>query len=320
MYNSKMIKPLKIGDLQTVNNIFFAPLAGLSDMTYRNLMKRHGAGLVYTEMVSAAGLARQDKKTAKYLEFRQEERPIAVQLFGSKPEEFSRSVEVLREYDFDLIDINMGCPVRKVVQSGSGSALMKDIDLAGKIIKATVAASKLPVTVKFRSGWDKETLNYLELGRICQEEGAAAVCLHPRTRSQQFSGHADWQHIKELKAELKIPVIGNGDIDSLNKAEKMFADTECDAVMIGRGAVGNPWLFEAIIKDQAIIPDKKERISMYLEHTKLFSERSDNELKAIREMRKFAVKYFKGFPGAAELRKKVNSIESYEELVSLFKT
>ncbi|PIP34635.1 tRNA dihydrouridine synthase DusB [bacterium (Candidatus Torokbacteria) CG_4_10_14_0_2_um_filter_35_8] len=314
------IHPTKIGNVIIKNNVFFAPMAGISDMTYRRLMKRYGTGLTYTEMISTAGLSRNSKKTKQYLKFTKEEKPISVQLFGNNPEEFSQSVKILKNYNFDIIDINMGCPVRKVIGNESGSALMKNLDPARKIIRETVNASSIPVTVKFRSGWDERSINYLELGKICEEEKVAGICLHPRTRAQKFSGKANWKHIAELKKQVKIPVIGNGDIRTLSDAKKMFKETKCDAIMIGRGAMGNPWLIKSIVKNKEIIPTPKEKIKMYLEHVKIYIEdRKDIQDAAlsIREMRKFAAKYLSGFPGASKLRQGVNEIESLKELEKL---
>ena len=309
---------MKIGTLKLKNNIFAAPLAGISDLVYRELAVEHGAGLVYSEMVSAAGLSRQDRKTLRYIQLRKDQ-PAAIQIFGNKPEEFARAVDFLAEHTkLDCLDINMGCPVRKVVNSGSGSALMKNLDLAQEIIEITVAKSPVPVTVKFRSGWDSQNLNFLELGKIAERSGAAAVILHPRTRTQAYTGKADWSKIRELKQAVKIPVIASGDVKSRQDFLNIQAQTGCDAVMIGRAAIGNPWLFASITQGKDIVPSAVERIAMYLEHTRrLLDYKPGHEAKTISEMRKFAARYVNGFSGARELRQEINTIKNYAGLEKL---
>lgn len=314
------MKKLTIGNLKLKNNLVLAPLAGFTDSVCRQIMVEHGAGLVYTEMVSAAGLSRGDKKTKELLHFSKSEKPIGIQLFGNKPAEFAASAKyICNETDFDLIDINMGCPMRKVTNNGSGSGLMKTLSLAAEIISAVVGNSTLPVTVKFRSGWSETELNYLELGRIAELEGAAAVCLHPRTRAQCYSGHAKWAHIKNLAAELKIPVVGSGDVKTLDDYKRMLTETSCAGVMIGRGAIGNPWLFQNIIENKTSEPSKQTRIAMYLDHTRraLAAPTHKTPVKTIHEMRKVAARYLTGFSGAAQLRAEINRINSYEELKKL---
>lgn len=309
---------MQIGNLTLHNNCFAAPLAGISDLVYREIAVEYGAGLVYTEMVSAAGLSRQDKKTLRYIQIRKD-RPIAVQIFGNKPEEFAKSVDFLAEHmQMACIDINMGCPVRKVVSSGSGSALMKDLDLARELIEITAAKSPVPVTVKFRLGWDSQNLNFIELGKIAERSGAAAVTLHARTRAQAYAGKADWSKIRELKQAVKIPVIASGDVKCRQDFLTIQEQTGCDAVMIGRAAIGNPWLFSSIMQDKDIIPAPTERVAMYLEHTRrLLEYKSANEAKTIAEMRKFAARYINGFSGARELRQEINTIKKYAELEKL---
>jgi nifR3 family TIM-barrel protein len=312
---------LTIGNLKLKNDLVLAPLAGFTDSVCRQIMVEHGAGLVFTEMVSAAGLSRGDKKTKELLYFVKKEKPSGIQLFGNKPVEFAAAAKyICNETDFDLIDINMGCPMRKVTNNGSGAGLMRTLPLAAEIINAVVSNSTLPVTVKFRSGWSATDLNYQELGRIAELEGAAAVCLHPRTRAQCYSGHADWQHIKDLAAALKIPVIGSGDVKTLEDHKRMLNTTKCAGVMIGRGAIGNPWLMQSIIADKVIEPAKQERIEMYLDHTrralKFYSHKT--AAKTISEMRKMAARYLTGFSGAAQLRAEVNRIAKFEELQNLF--
>ncbi len=316
----ELIKPLRIGNLKLKNNLLTAPLAGISENVFRQLMLEHGAGLVYSEMISAAALYRRDKKTFKMLRTTEQERPLAVQLFGNKPEEFSAAAKIVTaEVPADIIDINMGCPVKKVVSSGSGSALMKDLPLAKEIIRAVISATSLPVTVKFRLGWAAESSNFLELGKICQEEGAAAVILHPRTRAQFFLGRADWSKITVLKNALQIPVIGNGDIHSLKDANTVLSETGCDGIMLGRGLMGNPWLLDSILAQQELSITSAEKIRMYLAHTKRYLAFYPEvaPVKVLCEMRKFAHRYINGFPGAAELRRQINVIKEVNELEEL---
>ncbi|GBR74131.1 tRNA-dihydrouridine synthase B [Candidatus Termititenax aidoneus] len=306
----------KLGNLTLRGKTLAAPLAGISDLVYREICLEHGAGLTYTEMISTAGLARQNRKTLGYLATRRD-RPAGVQLFGKNPEEFARAVDFLAENtDFACIDINMGCPVRKVVSSGSGAALMQNLPLAREIIEITAAKSPAPVTVKFRLGWDARNLNFLELGKIAEQAGAAAVTLHARTRQQAYTGQADWSKIKELAAAVRIPVIGNGDVKNRADAGALLAQTGCAAAMIGRAAIGNPWIFET----EDIEPSPQQRAAMYLEHTRrLLQYKPDNEHKTIAEMRKFAARYINGFTGAAELRRKINVISGYAALEKLLR-
>lgn len=313
-----MICPMKIGSVELKNNIFTAPLAGISDRVFCQQMLRYGAGLVYSEMIATAGLSRASKKTVALTDF-SDTQPIALQLFGNKPEEFAKAAKYIDEHDrADIIDINMGCPVKKVTQPGSGSALMRDLSLAKEIIVATVKNTKKPVTVKFRLGWESTKINFLELGKICEGEGVAALCLHPRTRAQSFTGQADWSKIAELKRTVKIPVIGNGDIKTRADVKKMFAETGCDAVMLGRAVMGNPWLIRSILEDKDIVPTLKESIDEYLWHVQAMIELRGlaREKFALCEMRKFAHRYLHGFPGVAHLRQEINKIESYALLNS----
>jgi nifR3 family TIM-barrel protein len=308
---------MKIGSITLKNNVCVAPLAGISDIVFRELMVEYGAGLVVTEMISVAGLSRRDKKTFALAAISDAERPVAVQIFGNKPEEFYPGVQVLLEkIQPDIIDINMGCPVRKVVHSGSGSALMKDLPRARKIIQETVRAATRPVTVKFRLGWDAAEKNFLELGKICEGEGVAAIALHARTRAQAYTGQADWAAIAQLKAAVKIPVFGNGDVKTRADYLRMIAETGCDGVMIGRATLGNPWLIKSIAQNQDLEPTPSERIALYLEHTRkqIACYGQEHELYSICKMRKFAHKYINGFRGVAELRQRINQIKDYATL------
>ncbi|GBR75602.1 tRNA-dihydrouridine synthase B [Candidatus Termititenax persephonae] len=311
-----MDSQFRIGGLTLKNNILSAPLSGISDLVFREITTAYGAGLTYTGMISVSGLARQNRKTLHYLDLGKD-CPVAVQLFGKNPEEFAKATDFLAEHSgFACIDINMGCPVRKVVSSGSGAALMRNLDLAKEIIELTVAKSPVPVTVKFRLGWDSQSLNFVELGKIAEQAGAAAVTLHARTRQQSYTGAADWTKIKELKQALKIPVIGNGDIKTRADIAAMLRQTGCDAVMVARASIGNPWIFAPT----EVRPSLRQRIEVYLAHTRrLLQYRPANERQAIAEMRKFAARYISSFSGAAELRREINTIDDYAGLEKLLK-
>lgn len=314
-----MIQSIKIGTVTIKNNVFTAPLAGISDRVFCQQMLKYGAGLVYSEMIATAGLSRASKKTVALTDF-QDTHPIALQLFGNKPEEFANAAKYVDEHNpADIIDINMGCPVKKVTHPGSGSALMRNLPLAKEIITATVKNTKKPVTVKFRLGWESTQINFMELGKICEGEGVAAICLHPRTRAQSFTGTADWSKIAELKRSVIIPVIGNGDVKSREDVRRMFAETCCDAVMIGRAAMGNPWLIRSIIEDKEIRPTLKESIDEYLWQVRAMIELRGpaREKFALCEMRKFAHRYLHSFPGVAHLRQEINRIEKLAELETL---
>ena len=240
------IHPIKIGNVEIKNNIFLAPMAGISDMPFRILCKEKGAGLVYTEMISSKGMFYDDSKTKKLMEINEAERPVAVQIFGSDPIIMGNiAKEVSREAD--IIDINMGCPAPKVTKNGEGSKLLLDLELVNKITKSVVESSKVPVTIKIRKGWDDEHVVAIEVARIAEKNGIAAITVHGRTREQFYSGNADWNIIKSVKEAVSIPVIGNGDIVSGVSAKEMFEQTGCDGIMIGRASNGNPWIFERII-------------------------------------------------------------------------
>ena len=312
-----------IGSLEIENRIFLAPMAGITDLPYRIIMKRFGAGLVFSEMVSAKGLVYAGKRTRELLLSAPEERPLGIQLFGSDPESLAEAVRLVAD-DGDLIDINLGCPVNKVVKDGSGCALMKDPAKVGRIITAVRKSTSLPLTVKIRSGWDKSCQNFIEIGTIAEDAGADAVTLHPRTRSQGFSGTANWQQITELKEALNIPVIGSGDIFKATDALEMIDRTACDAVMIGRGGYGNPWLVrevaELLAGGQVSPPSPAERQRVALEHQQLQVETFGAE-KALFEMRKHLCWYARGLPGAARFRAAINraaSIEEQQELIREF--
>lgn len=310
---------MQIGSLGLNVPIILAPMAGISNLPYRLINKKYGAGMVTTEMVSANGLIRDGRKTFELLQSDEREQPLAVQLFGDDPAvvaEGARRVETMGE----LIDINMGCPVKKVIRSGAGSALLKDPKRVGEIVAAVRAATRLPLTIKIRSGWDCDTINFLEIGRIAEAEGVDAITLHPRTKTQGFGGEADWAHIGELKAALSVPVVGSGDIVEPEDAIRMMDETGCDAVMIGRGAYGNPWLIAniiALLKGEAITtPSVTERFSVAKEHVANYCA-CFGEKKAMADMRKHLCWYSRGLSGATSFRASVNSTTNFNELIDV---
>lgn len=310
-----------IGNVNIENNVVLAPMAGVTDLPYRLLCKEMGCGMLYTEMVSAKAILYNNKNTEALLTVTEKENPIAVQLFGSEPEVMAEIAKRIEERPFDIIDVNMGCPVPKVVNNGEGSALMKNPKLVGQIVEAMAKAVKKPVTVKIRAGFNDQSINACEIAHVVQESGGAAVAVHGRTREQYYSGHADWDIIRRVKETVSIPVIGNGDINSGEDAIKMFEQTGCDAVMIGRGARGNPWIFNQIneyLKNGTSItpPSTDEVCDMILRHAKMLIE-AKGEYTGIREMRKHFAWYTAGMKHAAGLRNEVNHVEQYEKLEEL---
>ena len=312
-----------IGNVELKNNVFMAPMAGVTDKPYRTICMEMGCGLVYSEMVSAKGLFYNSANTEKLMDCESGCGPYAIQLFGSEPEIMAGMAKKIEDMPFDIIDVNMGCPAPKIVKNGDGSALMKNVSLAGEIISAMVQSQKKPVTVKFRKGFDEETINAVEFAKAMEKAGAAAVAVHGRTREQYYSGKADWDIIKEVKKAVKIPVIGNGDVDSPQKAKELFEHTDCDAIMIGRGAQGNPWIFKRTIhylKTGELLPEPTaaERAETALRHARMLIEYK-GEYIGVREMRRHLSDYTKGLPGAAAIRGRINCAESYEEIEELVK-
>lgn len=313
----------KIGNVEIKNRVVLAPMAGISNTAYRRIIKEMGAGLIYAEMVSDKALVYGSTKTFDLLKMDEAERPIAQQIFGSDVSSFVEAAKLVeRLMHPDIIDINMGCPVPKVaIKSQAGSALLKNPEKIREIVKAVVNVVSVPVTVKIRSGWDQNSINAVNVAKIIEEAGAAAICIHARTRAQGYSGKADWNIIKEVKKAVNIPVIGNGDVTSPELAKMMLDETNCDAVMIGRGVLGNPWLIRDTVDylESGKINDEvslKERIDMLKRHYTLLKE-STCEKQAILEIRSHALWYIKGLPGSASIKNKITSSKSTEELFKI---
>lgn len=318
-----MIKKLKIGSVELKNNVFLAPMAGVTDITFRTICKRFGVGLVYTEMVSAKGLYYKDVKTKQLMKINEENRPVSLQIFGSDPDVMSFVVEnyINERTDIDIVDVNMGCPAPKIVKSGDGCSLMKNPILAGQIINRIKKVSLKPVTAKFRSGWDYNSINAVEFAKILEYNGVDLIAVHGRTREQYYSGNADYSVIKNVKSNVSIPVIGNGDIYKPEDAIKMINETNCDGVMIGRGVLGNPWLIINTIKalnndNNLYEANYKDKIEMLKMHVKMLINELDEKI-ALLEMRKHAGWYIKGMKNSSEIRNKINKITKYEDLFDL---
>ena len=312
-----------IGNVKIKNQIVLAPMAGICNSSFRKIIKQMGAGLIYAEMVSDKAIFYNSKKTIDMLYMEDEERPITQQIFGSDVESFVMAAKYIYEHQHpDIIDINMGCPVPKVaVKSQAGAALLKNPQKIKEIVSAVVSSLPIPVTVKIRSGWDHEHINAVEVAKICEEAGAQAICVHPRTRSQGYTGKADWSIIKSVKEAVSIPVIGNGDIKSCYDAKRMLEETGCDAVMIGRGVLGNPWLIKECVTyleagEVLPKPSLKERIDMCLNHLNLLKELK-NEHIACLEIRTHISWYLKGLPKANDIKNKIFSLDHISDIIQV---
>lgn len=314
---------ISIGGVKIQKTVALAPMASVADYAYRAMAKEFGAAYVVGEMASCKGLCYSDKKTAELLTVSEAERPMAVQLFGAEPEFMEQAVRIAEQYKPDIIDINSGCPMPKIVNGGAGSALMKTPELFGEMIKAAVGATKIPVTVKIRSGWDDSTINAVEIARIAEKNGAAAVAVHGRTRTQLYTGKANWNIIRAVKQAVDIPVIGNGDVCSVEDCVRMYEYTGCDLVMIGRGSYGRPWLFGQIVdyfegKEPRSEPNLDEKIHIMKRHITLLVE-DKGETTGMKEARRQCAWYVKGLNGAAKLRNEFSQMNSLADLERLIK-
>lgn len=313
---------IKIGNVKIEKTAALAPMASVADRAYRLICREYGASYVTSEMVSAKGLCYSDRKTNELCTVTEKERPMAIQLFGNEPEFMERAVEIVSKYNPDIIDINMGCPVPKVVGIGCGSALMCDVKQAAAVAESVVRASSVPVTVKFRKGWDDSSVNAVEFAKAMEASGAAAITVHGRTREQFYTGEADWKIISEVKKNVKIPVIANGDVTDLKSCLDMYEQTGCDLVMIGRGSYGNPFVFKEISSyykgEEYTVPTIEEKMSVMLRHIRLILDISEkSEELAIHEARKHAAWYMNGYYASAKFRARCYNLTSYSEAEQL---
>ncbi len=313
----------KIKNVKIKNKIVLAPMAGISNTSYRRIIKKMGAGLIFAEMVSDKAIVYGNDKTLNLLKMTEEEKPIAQQIFGSDKKSFVKAAKIIEEkMKPDIIDINMGCPVPKIaVKSQAGSALLKDPNKIKEIVNAVVKAVKVPVTVKIRSGWDDKNINAVEVAKQIEKAGASAITIHGRTRAQGYSGKANWDIIKQVKENVNIPVIGNGDVKSCYDAQKMLEETNCDAVMIGRGVLGNPWLIKECVQflENGKIPKErtlKEKISMLKRHYEILLENSGEKIANL-EIRTHALWYLKGLPGSAKVKDEICQTKESKEILKI---
>ena len=315
----------KIGDLEIKNQVVLAPMAGICNSSFRRICKDMGCGLIYAEMVSDKAITYGNEKTIDMLYMTEMERPIVQQIFGSDVNSFVQAAKYIeKEMQPDIIDINMGCPVPKVaVRAQAGSALLKDPDKVFEIVRAVVLAVKTPVSVKIRSGWDHEHINAVEIAKVCERAGASCICVHPRTRSQGYSGYADWDIIKQVKKAVDIPVIGNGDIKTPEDAKRMLEETKCDAVMIGRGILGNPWLIRNTIAylkgDSYTLPTKQEKVQMCIKHLQYLRTLKDEKV-AVLEIRNHVAWYLKGIEGGNLIKNKIYQSSHIRDILHILET
>jgi len=315
---------MKIGNLQLSNNLIMAPLAGITDLAFRTIVRRYGCGLCYTEMISADGLIRGHRGTLSYLRSNPGDRPLIVQVFGSDPDILAAAARMIEEMRLaDAVDINMGCPVKPVVRRGAGAALMRDPEKVRHILKAARKATTLPLTVKIRAGWSPKERNALEIARIAEDEGADAIAVHPRTASQGFSGRSDWSVIAQVKMTLKIPVIGNGDVEMPGDVNAMIDSTGCDAVMVGRGALGNPWIFHNALLLRAgkgtELAKPEEKAQLIAEHLAMSVE-LHGEVTGVKSFRKHLFWYTRGLRGSAAFRKEAGTITGKNNVLAAVST
>ena len=315
---------LKIGNVRLENPYILAPMAGVTDLPFRLLCKEMGAGLICMEMVSAKAISFHNKNTEKLMEIEEKERPVSMQLFGSEPDLIAKMAAQIEERPFDILDLNMGCPVPKVVNNGEGSALMKNPKLAAEIVRKTAKAIQKPLTVKIRKGFDEAHSNAVEMAKYLEDAGATAIAVHGRTREQYYAGKADWEIIRQVKEAVSVPVIGNGDVTDPISAHKMMEETGCDGVMIGRASRGNPWIFRQLVEydktgDIPERPDVAELKAMILRHARLQLQYK-GEYTGIREMRKHVAWYTAGYPHSAAIRRKVNEIETIGQLEEMLES
>ena len=314
------IKKIKIGNIEVENNVFLAPMAGVTDIPFRKICRKFGPGLTYTEMASTKAMEFGSDKTEKIIQIMSDERPSIVQIFGSDKDTIRKTIGKLNQQeDIDIIDINMGCPAPKLVKNGDGAGLLLDLKKVEEIIKEATSVSKKPITVKTRKGFNDDIITAVEVAKICEKYGVAMITIHGRTREQYYSGVADLDIIKKVKESVKIPVIGNGDITDVESAKKMFEYTGCDGIMIARGAQGNPWIFKSILDGKDYVPSYEERLQIILEHIRYELENEENKKNAVFKMRKHIAWYLKSLPNSTYVKDKINREEDIEKVIQLLK-